>query len=64
MPQTTFCSQEELYSIFDFKNQIQTNQWVEDADDDWEHNDVSVTGKCFLGADNRIKIEGNLVETT
>ena len=63
MPQTTFASQEELYSIFEFKNQIQMNQWVDD-DDDWEYNDVSVTGKCFLEVDDRIKVEGNLVETT
>lgn len=64
MPQTTFASQEELYSIFEFKNQIQMNQWVEDVDDDWEYNDVSVTGKCFLEVDDRIKVEGTLVETT
>ncbi len=64
MPQTTFASQEELYSIFHFKNQIQTNQFMDDVDDDWECNDVSVTGKCFLEVDDRIKIEGNLVETT
>lgn len=58
MPQTTFASQEELFGIFDFKNQIQTNQYVDDLDDDWEYNDVSVTGKCFLEVG-----EGNLVTT-
>lgn len=64
MPQTTFASQEELYDIFDFKSQIQTNQYVDDLDDDWEYNDVSVTGKCFLEVDDRIKSnEGNLVTT-
>ncbi|KAG4074060.1 hypothetical protein HA402_014265 [Bradysia odoriphaga] len=64
MPQTTFASQEELYGIFEFKNQIQANQYSDDLDEDWECNDVSVTGKCFLEVDDRIKIEGNLVETT
>lgn len=64
MPQTTFASHEELYSIFDFKNQIEANQFADDLDDDWECNDVSVIGKCFLEVDDRIKIEGNLVETT
>lgn len=64
MPQTTFASQEELFNIFDFKNQIQANQYTDDLDDDWEYNDVSVTGKCFLEVDDRIKVDGNLVETT
>lgn len=65
MPQTTFTSHEELYGIFDFKNQIQTNQWTDDTDDDWEHNDVSVIGKCFLEVDDRITVdESNMVETT
>lgn len=64
MPQTTFASQEDLYSIFDFKSQIKSNEYADDLDDDWECNDVSVTGKCFLEVDDRIKVEGNLVETT
>lgn len=64
MPQTTFASQEELYGIFDFKNQINANEYADDVDIDWECNDVSVTGKCFLEVDDRIKAEGNLVETT